>query len=133
MEFNIFKISDDRNKVFKEKEEKVSFQILLKRAINIQTPEIIIQSDQDFTDYNYAEIPYFERYYFINEIVPYPNNTYKFSLEVDVLESFGTEIIENTEFVQNNQSVFVDIDTVYSNVTLEEDVSFILTTLGVDY
>lgn len=138
MEFNLFKTDDDIDVINKILTDKQTFDILLKKDVDIYNPEIRIYSDVDLTGYNYAQIEHFGRYYFIEHIKPYPNGIYTFFLKCDVLESFKDDILTSQQMV-NNQRISVLTDIVESDVDIDEliasldDSSFILTTIGVDF
>lgn len=138
MEFNLFKTDDDVNVINKELKDKQTYDILLKKDVDIYNPEIRIYSDTDLTGYNYAQIEHFGRYYFIEHIEPYPNGIYTFLLKCDVLESFKDGIL-NSKQVINDQRISVLTDIVESDVDVDEliarlnDTSFVLTTIGVDF
>ena len=138
MEFNLFKTDDDVNVINKVLKGKQTFDILLKKDVDIYNPEIRIYSDVDLTGFNYAQIEHFGRYYFIEHIEPYPNGIYTFFLKCDVLESFKGDILTSQQMV-NNQKISVITDIVESDVDVDEllaslnDTSFILTTIGVDF
>ena len=106
----------------------------VKKDVDIYNPEIRIYSDVDLTGFNYAQIEYFGRYYFIEHIEPYPNGIYTFFLKCDVLESFKGDILTSQQMV-NNQEISVLTDIVESDVNVAslDDTSFILTTIGVDF
>ena len=133
MEFSLFKIDDDVNVINKKLKNKRTFDILLKKDVDIFNPEIRIYSDVDLTGYNYAQIVHFGRYYFIEQIEPYPNGIYTFYLKCDVLKSFGNDILNYGKFIQSKQSVKVEIDIVESDTQTPQGVSYVLTTLGVDF
>lgn len=71
----------------------------LKEGCNILTPEIeIYLSSGDPSSYNYAYIPSFKRYYFVNDWT-YFHGVWTASLSVDVLASFKTGIGNLSKYV----------------------------------
>ena len=63
----------------------------LREETDILNPEILIEAE-DLSGYNYAEIPAFDRYYFIESMTVVRKNLWRVKLTVDVLESFKTSI-----------------------------------------
>lgn len=61
---------------------------------SVENPKFLIKGD--ILDYNYAYIPMFKRFYFINDIVLRENDLQEISFDVDVLQSFKS-YIENCE------------------------------------
>ena len=64
--------------------------------------------------FNYAYIPTFDRYYFIRDILYYAHDGFwHMSLEVDVLASLKTSILNTTQFVERSASHY-DLDMIDS-------------------
>lgn len=60
-------------------------------TVDLLTPKLIIQYDADLLECNYAEIPLFNRFYFV-KIKVLPSNSMLLEFYVDVLMSNKTEI-----------------------------------------
>ena len=74
---------------------------------------------------NYAYIPEFNRYYFINDIISIRQNLWQISLSVDVLMSYKNQILETKAFVARNQNEFnKDIIDNECVLTDKEEVEF---------
>lgn len=141
MIIKLFKTDDDNNKVGKLLTDEIEFNIRLKGDTSIIEPMIILKSDLPILS-NYAFIPNFNRYYFIENVVVSPNNIYQITLKVDVLESFKNDILLSSAYIgqQTNvnnyynssyeSEVRKEVDKYYSNVILEEDTETILGTIG---
>lgn len=140
MDLVLYRTLDDNNVINKTLTDGVTVNINLKRDTDIVNPEIVLSGD--FRGVNYAHIPDLNRYYFIESIEQLNLHLVKLSLKCDVLETYKTAILNtNCEF----QSVAVDGDNViivpesvaveknvyYSNVTLEKGNSITLTTIEV--
>ena len=69
--------------------------------------------------YNYAMIPYWQRYYYITDWT-YKNGIWEASLSVDVLASFKTEIGETTTYIIRSASQYNGdiLDTFYPATTV---------------
>jgi len=89
----LYDTEDDNNVLEKTLTNKKRYDnIKLKTPIDIIRPFLIIESDI-FLLYNYAYIPEFERYYFIENITNQSNKRYLLDLKVDVLMSFKDDIL----------------------------------------
>lgn len=64
----------------------------LKEECSIVYPEILVSGSSQFINVNYAYIPEYNRYYFIENITIVKNGLYRLSLHVDVLMSFKEDI-----------------------------------------
>lgn len=53
---------------------------------------------------NYAYIPSFKRYYFINDITAISSKVFQLTLAVDVLMSFKDDFLKNTAFITRNEN-----------------------------
>lgn len=128
------------NKVLENEHE---FDIKFKDKTDIVNPVVILHSPTLILS-NYAYIPDFHRYYFVDKIELFPNSVYNITLRCDVLESFKNDILASSGFI-NQQSQNVnkyynsnyqsevrkEVDLYKSNVTIPIDVkSTILVTIG---
>lgn len=59
---------------------------------SVLDPVILIGSSENLTVYNYAEIPDFNRKYFITDIKLVRENLYEVTLHVDVLSTYDSQI-----------------------------------------
>jgi uncharacterized UPF0146 family protein len=139
----LFSYAGGSNMIRKVKQEVVSYPLTIRRNVDIINPTIPIESSLDLIalDVNYCYIEDLHRYYFIDIIVPYPNNIYRLSCRVDVLETYKDDIlnakshiVSGTKLGYSNQSVTTDSrrTTVSydSDVELPETFSYVLNTLG---
>lgn len=132
MELKLYKVIENYDVINKRKTLVTSMMIRLKRSTDILNPILIIKSELDLINLvNYCYIPDLERYYFINGIEPYPNGVYRLQCQVDVLESFKTDILKvKSHTTETGVNVMMNIYK--SSVKLNQDTSYILTTLGDD-
>ena len=63
-----------------------------KEEQSVLDPVILIGTSENLTQYNYAEIPDFNRKYFITDIKLVRENLYEVSLHVDVLGTYDSQI-----------------------------------------
>ena len=66
------------------------YDCMLKTPSSIERPEVILS--QFIPGAKYAWIPAFKRYYFIEDIIAIHNERFSYTLSVDVLGSYSTEI-----------------------------------------
>lgn len=116
MELILYKTSSSSNEINKQLTDEISFNIRMKKRTDHLNPNIPINSEIDLMNYNYAYIPHFDRYYFIDEIIPKPNQIYNLTLKVDVIESFKEDILNSTG------RIVVSENLGYANQSLETDV-----------
>lgn len=95
--------------------------------------KFLFDGSAKFMEYNYAYIPYFNRYYFIDNIV-YNSGRYEAYLTCDVLASYKTDIGNSTQYVLRSTALQnVDVtDTYYPKTGIVthkyNDISYPLTT-----
>lgn len=86
-------VSEERNKLYKSFHAEYSGSGTLREETSIIKPVVNIQSSVDtVASYNYAYIPEFNRYYFINDITSVTSGITQISMEVDVLMTYYSGI-----------------------------------------
>ena len=143
MILKLFEYLGDRRVINKTLSSFIDFNIILRADFNIKSPELIIVSELDLTNYNYATISELERSYFINEVVNVGNNIYKLIMATDFLTTYK-DVILNSDSVFNrklkngdyiniqvDRSVLKTFDKVYSDTSLPDEGSMIISTVGV--
>ena len=104
----------EKNKVDKTNDITL-FQTLegtLREGVNILNPIVKIEYN-DFFTCNYAYIPQFNRYYFIEDVKSVSKNIWDVHLKVDVLMSYKDDILRQFALVDRNQYEF--------NVNIEDN------------
>ena len=91
MQLKLYKSLDEKNRISKTLTDELILNGALRDNSSIVKPTILIQTDP--LDYNYAYIPEFGRYYFINNVVAMRNKAFIVDLKCDVLMSFKEEIL----------------------------------------
>lgn len=81
----------EKNKIGKSFTQGPSYTGVLREPTDILNPSILIEAS-DLTSYNYASIPAFHRYYFIESMEIVKNDLWRVNLTVDVLETYKTSI-----------------------------------------
>ena len=110
MIMKMYNTSDSNNTINKTLANETEFNIKLKGETDIKTPVVVLHSDNIIL-FNYAYIPEFNRYYFVDKIELFPNCIYNISLKVDVLESFKNDI-KNSRGLISKQT---NINNYYNN------------------
>lgn len=143
MLMKMYDTKSSNNMINKVLENEHEFDIKFKNKTDIVNPVVILSSKTLILS-NYAYIPDFNRYYFVDKIELFPNSIYHVTLRCDVLESFKDDILASSGFI-NQQSQNVnkyynsnyqsevrkEVDLYKSNVTIPIDVkSTILVTIG---
>ena len=144
MELILYQTSDNDNVINKVKTEVKQYDIVLKDPSNIVAP--VIRLKEELADLgevsNYAYIAEFDRYYFIRSIANTSKDIWILTLECDVLESFKDDILASqAEVIRQirpndyqattiRTQVIEEIDTYESDVTIEDNPSLILSSIG---
>ena len=142
MIISLYNTNDSNIVIDKALTNKIDYNIKLKDNTSVISPTIILKTETLITS-NYAYIPNFDRYYYIENIEVFPNDIYSITLKCDVLMSFKDDIKNSSAYVNqqtttnkyynsNYQSeVRKEVDLYKSNVTIPVDVkSTILVTIG---
>lgn len=142
MEIRLYTTSSPNNKLEKTLENEKIFDCKMKQYSDILYPLINLFSPVPL-NYNYAYIPQYERYYFIDNVEYMQNNIYNLHLSVDVLQTYKDEILASkvkikaqTEYNNfYNDGSYENLETfesdVYSsNVALEKKEHLIMVTMG---
>ena len=144
MQFILYNTLDGENVINKTLTDRVEIDIILKRDVVIDNPRIVLLNDGvDYSTFNYAEIPDFNRFYFIRGYDQINSRMVSLELETDVLESHKNEILNSLARFKREirtgdfystpieHSNLKSIEKFYSDVELEKQKTMILTTLGV--
>lgn len=83
--------NSEKNKLGKSLSNLNTFSGSLKEETSVTNPVIMMELENP-TGFNYAYIPEFGRYYFIDDIVSVRTGLWRISMKVDVLESFKNNI-----------------------------------------
>lgn len=78
------------SKSFSATSQNYSFDF--KADSSVYNPTILIGTEENLTQYNYAEISDFNRKYFIDDITVIRTNLYEISMHVDVLSTYENEL-----------------------------------------
>ena len=142
MIMKMYNTSDSNNTINKTLANETEFNIKLKGDTSITQPVVILHSNNIIL-FNYAYIPEFNRYYFVDKIELFPNGIYNIALKVDVLESFKNDIKNSYGMISkqtniNNyyndgyeSEIKKEVDLYRSNITFNLDTKEkVLVTIG---
>lgn len=142
MIMRMYNTSDSNNTINKTLANETEFNIKLKGDTSITQPVVVLHSNNIIL-FNYAYIPEFNRYYFVDKIELFPNGIYNITLKVDVLESFKNDIKNSYGMISkqtniNNyyndgyeSEIKKEVDLYRSNITFNLDTKEkILVTIG---
>ena len=93
MEVILYKNSSENNVIGKSLAQIKSVECNLKNDVSIINPTLVLNYTANILNSNYCFIPKFNRYYFIDEIVPITADRCIVKCRVDVLESFKDNIL----------------------------------------
>lgn len=103
MVIDLYINSSENNRVNKFLSDKFEMTGTLRGETNVVNPEILIEHANP-TGYNYAFIPEFNRYYFINEFTSVRNGLWRVRLAVDVLETYKSQIKQMPAIIDKQQN-----------------------------
>ena len=106
MEIKLYKNLSENNVIGKTLTQIKSVEANLKNDVSVINPTLILHYTEDILDSNYCFIPKFNRYYFIDEIVPITGDRCIVKCRVDVLESFKEDIKSLTVILDKTQSIY---------------------------
>ena len=140
MDLYLYKTTDASNVIGKTMNEVSHVNITMKKTEDIEAPKIVL-TDTGLAC-NYAKIPFFNRYYFIDEFKRGTSGLITLVLRVDVLETYKEDILESNAVITHktalgyaDTSVTVDsrkdVELYKSGVTIDKTkTTTLLTTVG---
>ena len=142
MLLKLYNTNSETNRINKVLTDETEFDVRLKDKSSVVNPVLLLKSET-YINFNYAYIPKFQRYYFVDDISVYPNKMYILTLRCDVLTSFKDDILKSYARIveQTNSNAYYDsnlksevrkeVDTYMSNVSFDLTAdSFVLVTIG---
>ena len=102
----LYNTSSDNEKINKSLGTGTAFDIVLKEQTDAFRPSFRIASSSNLSGYNYAYIPRYGRYYFIESVNATPNGYWVFTCRCDVLMSFKTAILGLQGTITRSESIF---------------------------
>ncbi len=102
----LYNTSSDNEKINKSLGTGTGFDIIMKEQTDAFRPSFRIASSSNLSGYNYAYIPRYGRYYFIESVEATPNGYWVFTCRCDVLMSFKTAILALQGTITRSESIF---------------------------
>lgn len=106
MTITLFTTKSERNQVNKTLENQLDLSGQLRDKCSIMSPVVTISKDISIRDFNYAYIPDFARFYYIDDIVGERNGIVTLSMSVDVLMTYRSQLQKCKVIVSRQQKVF---------------------------
>lgn len=104
MEITLCVNNSEKNKLNKALSGMSTFSGTLREETSVISP-VILMSIANPTEYNYAYIPEFKRYYFISDMVSVRAGLWRISMQVDVLMSFKDSIDGVSVILSDSESI----------------------------
>ena len=111
MEVILYRNSSENNVIGKSLAQIKSVECNLKNDVSVVNPTFVLSYTDSILDSNYCFIPKFNRYYFIDEIIPITGDRIIIRCKVDVLESFKNDIKSLTAIINKQETIadkFID-------------------------
>ena len=105
MKIKLYNFSKPSNSLAVPGTADIEYDCQIKTPSSIANPSVQLAKSAEPLGYNYAYIPDFGRYYFINDIT-YGIGVWLIDLTVDVLASFRADILNSTQYVLRNTSEY---------------------------
>lgn len=103
MFLKLYNNTTEKNAITKTLTNELSLEGKLRGECTIKNPVIDIASTVNIPSYNYAYIPEFDRYYFIDNISSIRNGIWSIAMTCDVLMSFRTSILNSYAIINHTQ------------------------------
>ena len=142
MLLKLYNTNSETNRINKVLTDETEFDVRLKDKSSVVNPVLVLKSET-YINFNYAYIPKFQRYYFVDDISVFPNKMYLLTLRCDVLTSFKDDILKSYARIveQTNSNAYYDsnlksevrkeVDTYMSNISFDLNAdSVVLVTIG---
>lgn len=107
MEITLYVNNSEVNRIGKNLTNAFTLSGTLREQTNVIQPDILITMGNP-TEYNYAYIPLFKRYYFIKDITSVRNGLWRLHLTVDTLETYKNEILNCSCILDNTNETGLD-------------------------
>ena len=103
MVIHLFNNTSERNAITKTLTNEISLSGSLREESNIHNPVIMIYAPS-VIGFNYAYIPDFYRYYYVNDITSVRVGLWRLTLICDVLMSFKSAILNSYAIIDHTQT-----------------------------
>lgn len=103
MFLKLYNNTSEKNAITKTLTNELSLEGKLRGECTIKNPVIDIASTGNIPSYNFAYIPEFDRYYFIDNISSIRTGIWSIAMTCDVLMSFKTDILNSYAIINHTQ------------------------------
>ena len=103
MLLTLYNNKSDKNVIGKDLTENLEITSQLKEETSLLYPAFIVKSNSSIFNSNYLQASDFGRFYYIKDIKKAPGGVMIISCEVDPLESFKSEILNNTGIISRQE------------------------------
>ena len=107
MLIHLFNNTSERNAITKTLTNEITISGSLREESNIHNPVIMINAPS-VIGFNYAYIPDFYRYYYVNDITSVRMELWRLTLICDVLMSFKSAILNSYAIVDHTQTTQIN-------------------------
>lgn len=114
MELKLYNTKSSNNTIGKILEDETTLNISFKDIANIQNPVIKIRCNK-LINFNYAYIPHFKKYYFIEQITIESGSIFTLYLKCDLLETYKEDILNSVGRIRAGSLGNEYLDEGYSN------------------
>lgn len=101
MDITLYSNTSPNNKINKALSAARQLSCTLKGGSDVLRPQIEIIG-AGISSYNYMYIPFFGRYYFIEDIENLRENLWRVTGRVDVLQTYASQILNNRAVIRNS-------------------------------
>lgn len=105
MIIELYITKSEHNRLYKDLRNMMSLEGKLRDSSSIIAPSFTLQAEPIITQYNYCWIEYFQRWYFIKDIVSFRNNVWQIDCKVDVLVTYRDDILKSTALLNSAAGV----------------------------
>lgn len=114
MILKLYNTNSSNNTINKVLTDELTFDIKFKDVANIQNPVIKLNSKTMVTS-NYAYLPDFNRYYFIEQITVESGSLFTLYLKCDLLETYKDDILNSVGLIDRCEVGSEYLDVGYEN------------------
>ena len=103
MQINLYKCASENKKVTKTLTDAIELEGQLLEDTSVTTPVITVRGTANLSNWNYAYIYAFGRYYYITDVIFIANGLTEIHLRVDVLMSYKGQFLPLTAVVARQE------------------------------
>ena len=105
MTIKLYRNLSEEISIVKNIQDEIEYEGSLRNESSVINPVVFIEAE-NLSDYNYAWIDEFHRFYFIKNIESVRTNLWRLSMHVDVLTTYADYIKNNNGIMARNANVW---------------------------